>query len=84
MPPHPRTGWYQIRTAGNDIMHAAKTVRPTLAENVNDFMLAMLDPKEIRYVKNFKNIQNFKDRPYSPSLFPLLCFDFKLLRKIIE
>lgn len=46
MPARPRTGWYQIRTAGNDIMHAAKTVRLTLAEDVNDFMLAMLDPEQ--------------------------------------
>jgi len=46
MPPHPRTGWYQIRTAGNDIMHAAKAIRLTLDEDVNDFMLAMLDPEQ--------------------------------------
>ena len=44
MPEHPRTGWYQIRTAGTDIMRAPKTVRATLDEDVNDFMLAMLDP----------------------------------------
>jgi hypothetical protein len=43
MPEHPRTGWYQIRTAGTDIMRAPKTVRATLDEDVNDFMLAMLD-----------------------------------------
>jgi len=46
MPAHPRTGWYQIRTAGTDIMHAPKTVRTTLNKDVNDFMLALLDPKQ--------------------------------------
>jgi hypothetical protein len=45
MPSHPRTGFYQIRTAGTDIMHAPKTVRSTLDTDVNDFMLAMLDPE---------------------------------------
>jgi hypothetical protein len=43
MPLQPRKGLYQIRTSGNDIMHAPKAVRPTLDADVNDFMLAMLD-----------------------------------------
>ena len=43
MPPQPRQGLYQIKTAGNDIMHARKTVRPKLDADVNDFMLAILD-----------------------------------------
>lgn len=45
MPPHPPTGWYQIQTAGTDILHAPKTVRDTLDTDVNDFMLAVLDPE---------------------------------------
>ena len=50
IPSRPRTGWYQIRTAGTDIMHAPKTVRPTLDKDVNDFMLAMLDPEHHRVI----------------------------------
>ncbi len=46
MPPHPPSGWYQIRTAGTDILHAPKTVRDTLNTDVNDFMLAVLDPQQ--------------------------------------
>jgi len=45
MPAQPRQGLYQIKTAGNDIMHAPKTIRPTLDADVNDFMLAMLDSR---------------------------------------
>ncbi|MEB3319510.1 MAG: hypothetical protein VKI63_01045 [Cyanobium sp.] len=43
LPPLPRVGSYQIRTAGNDIVHAPKTVRSPLSRDVNDFMLAVLD-----------------------------------------
>ncbi|MFQ6538701.1 MULTISPECIES: hypothetical protein [Aphanothece] len=50
MPSQPRTGLYQIRTAGNDIMHAPKTVRPTLDADVNDFMLVMLDSEHHKVV----------------------------------
>lgn len=46
MPPYPPIGWYQIRTAGTDILHAPKTVRDTLNTDVNDFMLAVLDPEQ--------------------------------------
>ncbi len=46
IPPHPPIGWYQIRTAGTDILHAPKTVRDTLNTDVNDFMLAVLDPEQ--------------------------------------
>lgn len=46
MPPHPPSGWYQIRTAGTNILHAPKTVRDTLNTDVNDFMLAVLDPQQ--------------------------------------
>lgn len=45
MPALPRNGWYQIRTAGTDIMRAPKAIRTKLNEDVNDFMLAALDPK---------------------------------------
>ena len=44
LPAQPPKGLYQIRTAGNDILRAPKTIRPTLNQDVNDFMLALLDP----------------------------------------
>jgi hypothetical protein len=46
IPALPRSGWYQIRTAGTNIMRAPKTIHATLDHDVNDFMLAVLDPKE--------------------------------------
>jgi len=45
LPGLPEKGWYQIRTAGTDIMRAPKIVRTNLDQDVNDFMLAVLDPK---------------------------------------
>lgn len=48
LPSQPRTGLYQIRTAGTDILRAPKTTRPTLNQDVNDFMLALLDPETRR------------------------------------
>lgn len=42
--PLPPRGWYQIRTAGTTILWAPKTIRSPLTEDVNDFMLAVLDP----------------------------------------
>jgi len=50
MPSPPPRGLYQIRTAGSDIMHAPKTVGQTLNVEVNDFMLAMLDPEHHKVV----------------------------------
>ncbi len=44
LPSLPQTGLYQIRTAGTDILRAPKRIRPTLKEDVNDFMLALIDP----------------------------------------
>lgn len=35
-----------LATAGTDILHAPKTVRDTLDTDVNDFMLAVLDPEQ--------------------------------------
>lgn len=46
LPAQPASGWYQISTAGTDILRAPKTVRNTLHTDVNDFMLAMLDPAQ--------------------------------------
>ena len=46
LPPLPRAGWYQIRTAGNNIMGASKRIISPLLSDVNDFMLAVLDPAE--------------------------------------
>lgn len=45
LPVLPQSGWYQIRTAGTDIMRAPTIIRTNLDEDVNDFMLAILDPK---------------------------------------
>lgn len=50
LPAQPAAGWYQINTAGNDIMRAPKTVRNTLHTDVNDFMLAMLDPGQRTFI----------------------------------
>jgi len=46
LPPLPRAGLYQIRTAGDNIMGAPKRVISPLRDDVNDFMLAVLDPAE--------------------------------------
>lgn len=43
LPAQPSSGLFQVRTAGNDIMRAPKTVRQNLDRDLNDFMLAMLD-----------------------------------------
>jgi hypothetical protein len=44
--PLPRAGLYQIRTAGDNIMGAPKRIISPLRDDVNDFMLAVLDPAE--------------------------------------
>jgi hypothetical protein len=46
LPPLPGVGWYQIRTAGDNIMGAPKRIISPLRNDVNDFMLAVLDPAE--------------------------------------
>jgi hypothetical protein len=46
LPPLPRAGHYQIRTAGDNIMGAPKRIISPLRDDVNDFMLAVLDPAE--------------------------------------
>ena len=46
LPPLPRAGWYQIRTAGDNILGAPKRIISPLRIDVNDFMLAVLDPAE--------------------------------------
>jgi hypothetical protein len=44
---HPRQpGWYQIRTAGDSIIGAPKRIISPLRNDVNDFMIAVLDPAE--------------------------------------
>lgn len=42
----PKAGLFQCRTAGDDIMHAKKTVRVNLGESINDLMLGILDFKQ--------------------------------------
>ena len=44
--PLPQWGWYQIRSAGTDILWAPKRIRSPLRDDVNDFMLAILDPAQ--------------------------------------
>ena len=46
LPPLPRAGLYQIRTAGDNIMGAPNRIISPLRNDVNDFMLAVLDPAE--------------------------------------
>jgi len=46
LPPLPQAGWYQIRTAGDNIMGAPKRIISPLRNDVNDFMLAVLDPAQ--------------------------------------
>jgi len=46
LPPLPRAGLYQIRTAGDNIMGAPKRIISPLRDDVNDFMLAVLDPAQ--------------------------------------
>ena len=46
LPPLPRAGLYQIRAAGDNIMGAPKRIISPLRDDVNDFMLAVLDPAE--------------------------------------
>ena len=46
LPPLPRAGLYQIRTAGDNIMGAPKRIISPLRNDLNDFMLAVLDPAE--------------------------------------
>jgi hypothetical protein len=43
LPPQPANGLFQIRRAGTDIMRAPKSVYEEPDQDLNDFMLAMLD-----------------------------------------
>lgn len=43
LPPQPSHGLFQIRTAGDNIMHAPKSLYDKPDRDLNDFMLAMLD-----------------------------------------
>jgi hypothetical protein len=43
LPPQPTNGLFQIRRAGTDIMRAPKSVYEEPDQDLNDFMLAMLD-----------------------------------------
>jgi len=43
LPVMPNQGLFQCRSAGDDIMHAPKTVHTRLESDLNDFMLALLD-----------------------------------------
>jgi hypothetical protein len=50
LPAQPRTGLFQIRSAGTDIMHAPQTVRTQRDHDLNDLMHAMLDHDRERIV----------------------------------
>ncbi len=39
-------GWYQCRTAGDDIMHKPKEIKLTLENDLIDFMLGILDTEK--------------------------------------
>jgi len=43
LPAIPIQGLFQCRSAGDDILHAPKTVHTRLESDLNDFMLALLD-----------------------------------------
>ncbi len=43
LPPQPAHGLFQIRTAGDNIMHARKVLYQQPDRDLNDFMLALLD-----------------------------------------
>lgn len=43
LPVMPNQGLFQCRSAGDDILHAPKTVHTRLESDLNDFMLALLD-----------------------------------------
>jgi hypothetical protein len=43
LPPQPTNGLFQIRRAGTDIMRAPKSVYEKPDQDINDFMLCMLD-----------------------------------------
>jgi hypothetical protein len=42
----PASGFFQCRTAGDDIMHTTKTIRTDLGDSINDLMLSILDSKQ--------------------------------------
>lgn len=44
--PLPRSGWYQIKTSGDDILRNPKEIQTILNYDVNDFILAILNPEE--------------------------------------
>ncbi len=50
LPPQPSNGLFQCRTAGDDVMHARKTVVVNPDRDLNDFMLAMLDRQTKRLI----------------------------------
>jgi hypothetical protein len=43
LPQQPSDGFFHVRTAGDDIMNATRTVLETPDRDLNDFMLVMLD-----------------------------------------
>ena len=50
LPKTPEVGLYQCRSAGDNILHAPKTIHTRLDHNLNDFMLAMLDHQQQRII----------------------------------
>jgi hypothetical protein len=43
LPPQPKGGLFQVRTAGTDVLHAPKSIVLKPDRDLPDFMLAMLD-----------------------------------------
>jgi hypothetical protein len=50
LPPMPKEGMFQCRSAGTDIMHAPKTVHTHLDKYLDDFMLGVLDHEQKRLI----------------------------------
>ncbi|WP_295458491.1 hypothetical protein [uncultured Thiodictyon sp.] len=48
--PQPGDGLFQVRSAGTDIMRARKTIRREPEQDLNDFMLGMLDHAQQRII----------------------------------
>ncbi len=54
LPPQPTSGLFQIRTAGDDIMHTVKRVYHLPDHDLNDFMLALLNANKKQIVIRVK------------------------------
>lgn len=56
LPAQPAQGIFQVRTAGNDIMRQPKSLYDKPERDLNDFMLAMLDPDRNQIIVKVRSI----------------------------